>query len=133
VWVVCGACVMLAAHTAWAQSDLSATEVEPPAASPPSLDEPSEEPDGSSRRTERGVTPLVAPVPFKNTQIGWGLMLMGGVIHRFDADTTLKPSTGMVGGFASENGSWGVMAMEMARFSRDTWSHGQVTPRVEVA
>ena len=52
--------------------------------------------EGTARRTGRSVTPLVAPVPFKNTQLGWGLMLMGGLIHRFDADTTIKPSTGVV-------------------------------------
>ena len=43
------------------------------------------------------------------------------MIHRFDADTTLKPSTGAVGGFYSENGSWGLMAVEMARLRHDRW------------
>ncbi len=68
-----------------------------------------------------GVTPLVAPLPFKNSQIGWGVALMLGLIHRLDADTTVKPSTGAIVGLASENGSWGVMGMEMARLGRDTW------------
>jgi outer membrane protein assembly factor BamA len=46
---------------------------------------------------------------------------MVGLIHRFDADTTLKPSTGAVTGLVSENGSWGVMGLEAARFGRDAW------------
>ena len=64
------------------------------------------------KRAEKGsgVTPLVAPLPFKNSQIGWGVALMLGLIHRLDADTTVKPSTGAIVGLASENGSWGVMA-----------------------
>jgi SSS family solute:Na+ symporter len=67
------------------------------------------------------VTPIFAPIPFKNTQLGWGLGLMAGAIHRFDADTTIKPSTGVVGGFYTENKSWGVLAREMARLAHDTW------------
>ncbi|HEX6408692.1 MAG TPA: BamA/TamA family outer membrane protein [Gemmatimonadales bacterium] len=63
----------------------------------------------------------MAPLPFKNSQIGWGVAVMAGLIHRFDADTTVKPSTGAIAGLASENGSWGVMGMEMARFDQDTW------------
>jgi hypothetical protein len=68
-----------------------------------------------------GVTPLVAPLPFKNSQIGWGGALMLGLIHRFDTDTTVKPSTGAIAGLASENGSWGAMAIEMAHLGGDSW------------
>jgi hypothetical protein len=60
-----------------------------------------------------------APVPFKNTQIGWGLMATAMVIHKFDSDPTVKPSTGMVGAFYTENGSWGVMVVEAAKLARD--------------
>ena len=59
-----------------------------------------------SRGGSGGVTPLVAPLPFRNSQIGWGVALMVGLIHRFDADTALKPSTGAIAGLVSENGSW---------------------------
>jgi len=97
------------------------TVVDPAAAGTPSLDADPEAGDGTGRRSGRSVTPLVAPVPFRNTQLGWGLMLMGGLIHRFDADTTIKPSTGMVGGFYTENGSWGVMAVENAKLAGDRW------------
>lgn len=86
----------------------------------PSIDPTVEPGAGTSRRTKR-VTPLVAPLPFRNSQIGWGGALMVGLIHRFDADTTVKPSTGAVMGLASENGSWGVMALEVARFKQDAW------------
>jgi Omp85 superfamily domain len=80
-------------------------------------------PGAVERATQEGsgVTPLVAPLPFKNSQIGWGMAVMAALIHRFDADTTVKPSTGAIAGLASENGSWGVMGMEMARFDQDTW------------
>jgi hypothetical protein len=64
---------------------------------------------------------MLIPIPMKNTQLGWGLMLMGGLIHRFDPDTTIKPSTAMAGGFATENGSWGLMAIEDARLAHDRW------------
>jgi hypothetical protein len=67
------------------------------------------------------ITPIFAPIPFKNTQLGWGLGLMAGAIHRFDADTTIKPSTGVIGGFYTENDSWGLLALEMARLSHDAW------------
>jgi hypothetical protein len=95
--------------------------VDPAAGPPPDVDPESNPTDGHGRPAGRGITPLVAPVPFKHTQLGWGLALMVGVIHRFDPDTAIKPSTGAIGGFYSENGSWGVTAMEMARLGRDAW------------
>ncbi len=95
--------------------------LDPTAANVPSLDPTDEPGDGTSRKTGRGVTPLIAPVPFKNSQLGWGGVLMLGLIHRLDADTSVKPSTGAIAALASENGSWGVMGMEMARFASDKW------------
>jgi hypothetical protein len=71
--------------------------------------------------TGSDITPLFAPIPLKDSQIGWGLFLMVGAIHRFDPDTTFKPSTGVVGAFYTENESWGWMAAEMARFHQDRW------------
>ena len=106
-------CVLSAAGEARAQgvetSDIPSIELAPGTVESTPQDE------------ELGVTPLVAPLPFKNSQIGWGVAVMAGLIHRFDADTTVKPSTGAIAGLASENGSWGVMGMEMARFDQDTW------------
>src|SRR6185369_8668756 len=67
------------------------------------------------------VTPVVAPIPFKNTQVGWGLSLMLIAIHRFDPDTTVGPSTGGIGGFYTENKSWGLMGFEAARLAHDAW------------
>jgi len=77
--------------------------------------------EGTELETGSGVTPLLAPIPFRDSQLGWGLFVLAGLIHRFDPDTTLKPSTGAVGGFYTENKSWGWMAMEMARLSHDRW------------
>src|SRR5512133_3105799 len=85
-------------QTAAAQSD-QGTEVvvDPEASASPTL-EPEDDPsDGTAQSVSRSVTPMVALVQFKNTQLGWGLMLMGGLIHRFDSDPTVKPSTGMLG------------------------------------
>jgi len=95
--------------------------IDPTATTMPSIDPLSEPADGTQRRTGTGITPLVAPIPFHNSQIGWGLVLMAGLIHRFDADTTIKPSTGAIAGMASENGSWGVFGIEVARFDHDAW------------
>ena len=87
----------------------------------PSIDPTADPAEGSARKTGPGVTPLLAPIPFHNSQIGWGLVLMAGLIHRFDADTTLKPSTGAIAGMVSENGSWGIFGIEIARFGGDAW------------
>ena len=95
--------------------------VEPEAVTSPSLEPESDPSEAAAQSTGKSVTPMVAPIPFKNTQLGWGLMLMGGLIHKFDSDPTVKPSTGMAGGFVTENGSWGVMAVENAKLGGDSW------------
>ena len=78
------------------------------------------------------VTPIFAPIPFKNTQLGWGLGVLAGAIHRFDADTTIKPSTGVIGGFYTENDSWGLMAIEAARLAHDTWRLRGLASHIDV-
>ena len=114
---------MVASGTAaWAQTGESPqVTVDPTAVSEPSIEPPADPGEGASRGGAGGVTPLVAPLPFRNSQIGWGIAVMAGLIHRFDADTTLKPSTGAITALVSENGSWGVMGLELARFGRDAW------------
>ena len=109
----------VSAATADSQPPIIAVDPEGPAT--PSIDPAGWEAGDTGHRSGKRITPLVAPIPFKNTQVGWGLMLMVGAIHRFDADTTIKPSTGMIGGFYTENKSWGIMAAEMARLGRDAW------------
>jgi hypothetical protein len=88
---------------------------------PTSVDPEANVPEVTTPSAGAGVTPFFAPIPFKNSQLGWGLAGMAGVIHRFDPDTTLKPSTGALAGFYTENKSWGVLAVEMARLSQDRW------------
>jgi hypothetical protein len=107
---------------AWGQNVESPPQVmvDPTAANEPSADA-TVEPGEGANRGGGAVTPLVAPLPFRNSQIGWGLALMVGLIHRFDPDTTIKPSTGAITGLVSENGSWGVLGLEIARFGRDAW------------
>jgi hypothetical protein len=113
----------LGASSAEAQQDAGSSEVtvDPTVAVEPSVDQPPDPGEGASRGAAGGVTPLVAPLPFHNSQIGWGVAVMVGLIHRFDPDTTIKPSTGAVTGLVSENGSWGVMALELARLGHDAW------------
>jgi hypothetical protein len=113
---------VLGARVTWAQDAASPqVTVDPAAAVEPSIEPPPDPGEGAARGGAGGVTPLVAPLPFRNSQIGWGVAVMAGLIHRFDADTTIKPSTGAVTGLVSENGSWGVMGLEIARFGRDAW------------
>ena len=113
----------LGATVAGAQQEAASPEVtvDPTAAVEPAIEPPPDPGDGASQGADGGVTPLVAPLPFHNSQIGWGVAVMVGLIHRFDADTTVKPSTGAVTGLVSENGSWGLMALEIARFGADAW------------
>jgi hypothetical protein len=119
VLLLIGSCGLAAA--ARGDQASGAVDIAPEVASAPPLD-PADGPDiETAHQDTKRITPLLAPIPFKNTQIGWGLMLMVGAIHRFDADPTMKPSTGAIGGFYTENRSWGLMAMEMARLERDTW------------
>ena len=95
--------------------------IDPAAGVAPGIEPPTDVNESSRRTVDHGVAPFIAPVPFKHTQLGWGLALMVGAIHRFDRDPALKPSTGGIGGFYSDNGSWGLMAMEMARLNGDAW------------
>jgi hypothetical protein len=115
---------LLAAGFAWGAEGPAARPepvVDPTVAPTVGLEPPNESSDGTSQRTGAGITPLFAPIPFRNSQLGWGLAVMVGAIHRFDPDTTFKPSTGALMGFYSENDSWGLMAIEVARLAKDTW------------
>ena len=104
-----------------ATADETPVAVDPQVAPTPGIDATTLEPGNAGGSSGSGITPLIAPIPFKNSQLGWGLVLMLGAIHRFDPDTTLKPSTGAIGGFYTDNKSWGLMALEMARLAHDSW------------
>jgi hypothetical protein len=106
--------------------------LDPTVAPSPDIDPTANSSDGTSQRTGSAMTPIFAPIPFKNTQLGWGLALMAGLIHRFEPDTTLKPSTGAVAGFYTENKSWGFMALEMARLAHDAWRLRGLASHVDV-
>ena len=115
-----------------AQEEPARIAVDPGVGAQPGIDPTVEPGIESAHDRARRITPLIAPIPFKNTQVGWGLALMLGAIHRFEPDTTIKPSTGALGGFYTENGSWGLMAMEMARFAGDTWRARGVLGHMDV-
>jgi len=120
-WTIVLLASLAAAPGSQARGTTPPAAIDPTLGRPPGVDPLAQDAEGSARNAGPEITPLVAPIPFKNTQLGWGLMLLVGAIHRFDADTTVKPSTGMVGGFYTENKSWGLVALEMARLQRDTW------------
>ena len=111
----------MTARAAIAEDLSQSVAVDPQAATVPGIDPTTMTEGDAGRPAGPSVTPLLAPIPFKNSQLGWGLVLMAGAIHRFDPDTTLKPSTGAIGGFYTENKSWGLMALELARLGHDTW------------
>ena len=106
--------------------------IDPTVSPTPDIDPAESSSNGTAQRSGSAITPLFAPIPFKNSQLGWGLALMAGVIHRFDPDTTLKPSTGAVAGFYTENRSWGLMALEMARLAGDAWRLRGLASHVDV-
>jgi Omp85 superfamily domain len=123
---------MVAAAPARAQDARGQVVVDPTVPRPGIDPTTGESSEGTQLKTASGVTPLFAPIPFKDSQLGWGLFLLAGVIHRFDPDTTLKPSTGIVGGFYTENKSWGWMVGEMARLSHDRWRLRGLVSHVDV-
>jgi hypothetical protein len=111
------ACTLLPAGSARANEPV----VDPTAVTAPDINPPEQTHEGTEQNPPDNFTPLAAPIPFKNTQVGWGLALMVGAIHRLDPDPAYKPSTGAVCGFYTENKSWGVMAVEVARLAHDRW------------
>jgi len=114
-------CLIGATSSAAAATSMNGGTIDPTVQSQPPIDPIDVSAGESDQNAGEGVTPLFAPIPFKNTQIGWGIAGLLGLIHRFDADTTFKPSTGGVAAFYTENKSWGWMAFEMARIQHDTW------------
>ena len=124
--------LLLIAGSALSAQDRPEPVVDPTAVQTPGLEPYSVSSDGTSEETGPAITPLFAPIPFRNSQLGWGLAVMAGAIHRFDPDTTLKPSTGALMGFYSENKSWGLMAIEVARLAKDTWRLRGVASHMDI-
>jgi hypothetical protein len=127
--------LLAACAIAWpvrASAEAAGAVIDPTVSPTPGIDPANASTDGTPQKTGSAITPIFAPIPFKNTQLGWGLAVMAGAIHRFDPDTTLKPSTGAVTGFYTENKSWGVMALEMARLAHDTWRVRGLASHVDV-
>lgn len=129
---IAGCLITLLAAGAIADGPPAGAVLEPTVPGTPGIDPTDSASDGSSQRTGTEVTPIFAPIPFRNSQLGWGLMLMAGAIHRFDPDTTFKPSTGAVAGFYTENESWGLMVIEAARLAGDRWRLRGLASHVDV-
>jgi len=65
---------------------------------------------------------LVAPVPFRNPQLGWGLALGIAYLHRYDkTDHVSPPSTIGVAGMYTENDSAGAFLFYRGYLAQDTW------------
>jgi hypothetical protein len=90
---------------------ISEPVIDPTGVDVPSTDPATEPGEGTSRKTGRGVTPLIAPVPFKNSQLGWGGVLMVGLIHRL-TPTRASSRPPAPSPPTSEKRSWGVMGMK---------------------
>src|SRR6476620_1466353 len=126
------ATTVLFPRTAFPQAPGPPVVVDPTAAPAPDIAPPTEPGDGTSREAGRGVTPMFIPIPMKNTQLGWGLMLMGGLIHRFDPRTTIMFCFFFNDTATTENGSWGLMAIEDARLSHDRWRLRAMLAHMEI-
>lgn len=65
---------------------------------------------------------VVAPIPSYRPTFGWGLALGAAYIYRPDSVSTNSPSwvTGL-GGFYTDNGSWGAGAAHKMNWSEDQW------------
>jgi hypothetical protein len=64
---------------------------------------------------------FVAPVPFRNPQIGWGLMVLGGYIFKAGKGEKTPPSTVALGGFGTDNESWGGFGGGQLFLAEDKW------------
>jgi hypothetical protein len=64
-------------------------------------------------------TPLVAPVPFYNSQLGAGIVGVAGVLKPLGPDA--PPSSFGLFGMVTTNGSWGVGLGSRAHLAGDAW------------
>ena len=108
-----------------AQTDSTSDWFAPPAAESPSRGAPMA-PEDVGRDSEvvnpdRGTTFAVAPIPNYNAQFGFGIALVGMAFRKLDDHPETPPSTGMLLGYASDNGTWGTMLMGIAHFDGDAW------------
>ena len=108
-----------------AQVDSTSEWFAPPAAGFPSRGAPAT-PEDVGRDSEvvdpdRGTTFAVAPIPNYNSQFGFGVALVGMAFRKLDDHPETPPSTGMLLGYASDNGTWGAMLMGIGHFDGDAW------------
>ena len=79
-------------------------------------------PPGAPQEKKKDGEFFVAPLPFANPTLGWGLGAMAGYIFRVDPDDTISPPTLLgVTGFYAENGSWGGGLGGMTYLDEDRW------------
>ena len=108
-----------------AQADTTSEWFAPPPAESPSRGAPMA-PEDVGRDSEvvnpdRGTTFAVAPIPNYNAQFGFGVALVGMAFRKLDDHPETPPSTGMLLGYASDNGTWGTMLAGIAHFDGDAW------------
>lgn len=108
-----------------AQADSTSEWFAPPAAESPSRGAPLS-PEDVGRDSEvvnpdRGTTFAVAPIPNYNSQFGFGVALVGMAFRKLDGHPETPPSTGMLLGYAADNGTWGAALMGIGHFTGDAW------------
>jgi hypothetical protein len=64
---------------------------------------------------------FVAPIPFRDSQIGFGLAVMGGVVFPLDDDPDTPPSMVALAGMYSENDSHGGFGLGHLHTRGDRW------------
>ncbi|MHC4971961.1 MAG: BamA/TamA family outer membrane protein [Planctomycetota bacterium] len=77
---------------------------------------------GTDEDLQKRVELFIAPIPFRDPQIGWGGVLAGGAFFRFDPeDEETPPSVLAAAAFYTENSSRGVFGAFKGFLFRDTW------------
>jgi len=65
---------------------------------------------------------LVVPIPNSNPTTGFGLTAVAGLIYPLPGDTpTTPPSSTLLGGVCTENGTWGLGFMQEAYLAQDRY------------
>jgi hypothetical protein len=86
------------------------------------LDDDSTQVDVEGSAKEKRAEFFIAPIPFRDPQVGWGGVLAGGAFLRLDPDDDeTPPSILAAAAFYTENSSRGAFAAFKGFLFRDTW------------
>jgi len=71
--------------------------------------------------TGKRFTPVIAPIPFYNPMLEYGVVVAALALGRIGNDTATPPSTSGLMGLATTNGTWGVGAIHFGNYAGDRW------------